>query len=235
MSRVPEVGAFRIIAWLTEPGSPVPLGWFRVAVSLFCLFKIGVIRDSLMDSYGQYGFVQWALTRGNLDETLPHIGNIALVLAHVGLNADQSVLVVVGIHIAALVALLFGVAARCMALIAWCTHFLLIYAGAGLVYGMDYFTHIALFYCAIMPVGDALSLPGYLRGQNVMTSVAAGLTRRMLQIQMCIVYASSGLEKAIGLEWWNGEAVWRALLLPTFHRFDFSWLANVPWLAMCLG
>ena len=100
---------------------------------------------------------------------------------------------------------------------------------------MDYFTQIGLFYCIIMPVADAVSIPPLLGWRTPTLSVSAGVTRKMLQIQLCIIYSSSGLEKASGIQWWNGEAIWRALSLPVFHRFDVSWLAFVPTLAVVAG
>src|SRR5437868_14008234 len=106
------------------------------------------------------------------------------------------------------------------------------HAGGGLLYGMDYFAHIGLFYCIIMPTSNAVSLPVVLGWRNSSPSIAAGLTRKMLQVQLCIVYLSSGLEKACGIEWWNGEAIWRSVTLPTFKEFDVSWIAYVPWLAV---
>jgi hypothetical protein len=53
----------------------------------------------------------------------------------------------------------------------------------------------------------------------------------VLQLHLCVVYLSSGLEKASGRQWWDGEAVWRALMRPDLGQFDFSWLAWHPWVA----
>jgi len=100
---------------------------------------------------------------------------------------------------------------------------------------MDIFTHIALLYTMLMPCGDALSLDVLLGRRKSEPSVAAGVTRRMLQLHVCIVYTSSGLEKAAGIQWWNGEAIWRSLMLPVFNQFNFGWLSHVPWMAMIAG
>src|SRR5437867_13408978 len=100
---------------------------------------------------------------------------------------------------------------------------------------MDIFTHIALLYCIIMPVGDAISLDVVFGRRQYRPSVAAGVTRKMLQLHLCIIYMSSGLEKAAGIQWWNGEAIWQSLLMPVFRQFDFGWIARVPWLPMVAG
>jgi len=48
---------------------------------------------------------------------------------------------------------------------------------------------------------------------------------------MCIVYVASGIEKATGQQWRNGEAIWRALIREDVP-VNFSWLAAVPLVAM---
>jgi hypothetical protein len=225
----------RFLGWFQKPASPIPLACFRIAVACFCLLRLFVLRHSLLDVYGQYGFVQWAITRANLYEVLPHLGNIVLQMERLGLTADQSVYALLAVYGVALLALMAGFASRWSAALVWFLNFLLIQAGGGMVYGMDIFTHIALFYCLIMPVGDALSLDVRLGWRKPGASVAAGVTRRTLQLHMCIVYTSSGLEKAAGLQWWNGEAIWRSVMLPSFASFDLHWLAYVPWLAAAIG
>lgn len=225
----------RFLLWFTQPESPRPLAWFRMAVALFCLIKMLVVRQSFNDIYGQYGFVQWAITRANLFPGLPHLGDVALLTGHLGLTSDQAIHLVLGVYIVGLCGLLAGLATRWMAVLVWFTNFLWMHAGGGLVYGMDIFAHIALFYLMIMPCGAALSLDVHWRKRSSQPSVSAGVTRRMLQFHMCIIYFSSGLEKAMGIQWWNGEAIWRSAMLPVFHQFDLHWLAYVPWLPMMVG
>lgn len=225
----------RAEAWFTAPGSPVPLAWFRIAVALFCLLNTFIVHNYILDLYGQYGYVQWAITRASLYSGLPHIGNVALALKPLGLSADQTVYILLAVWLFALVGLLAGIYTRSMAVLTWCIHYLWMHAGGGLVYGMDIFTHIALLYAMLMPCGDALSLDVLVGRRKSEPSVAAGVTRRMLQLHVCIVYTSSGLEKAAGIQWWNGEAIWRSLMLPVFNQYNFGWLAHVPWLAMAIG
>jgi hypothetical protein len=225
----------RLLSWFEQPASPVPLAWFRIMVALFCILRLLVLGHSFLDVYGQYGFVQWAITRANLYDGLPHLGNISLLLGRLGLTPDQSVHTVLGVYVVAILGLMLGLVTRWMAALAWFCNFLLIHAGGGLVYGMDIFTHIALFYLLIMPAGNALSLDVRFRWKKAEPSVAAGITRRMLQLHLCIIYFSSGLEKAAGIQWWNGEAIWRSVTLPTFVQFDMHWLAYVPWLPAMIG
>src|SRR5206468_8546900 len=54
---------------------------------------------------------------------------------------------------------------------------------------------------------------------------------------LCIMYMASGLEKAMGSQWWNGEAIWIALQQDQFHQVNIDWMANVPFVAklLCWG
>jgi hypothetical protein len=103
------------------------------------------------------------------------------------------------------------------------------------MYGVDQFAQIGLFYCIWFPVGQALSLDGAGRAGSDRSnhpSFEAWLGLRILQLHVCIIYTASGLEKALGEQWWNGEAIWRAVMgAPLDPPIDCSFLASVPWLA----
>jgi hypothetical protein len=227
--------AKRFIEWFTAAASPLPLAKFRVAVALFCLIRFWVVAGSAQDVYGQYGFIQWAITKSASLPGLPHLGDVAIWLAPLGLSAEETVLAVLaGFHLGA-VLLFLGLFTRASALLCWSLHGLLLSAGGGMVYGMDMFTHLAFFYCFVMPCGAALSLDAIRARRPIASSTAAGVTRRMLQVHLCLVYFSAGFEKALGEQWWNGEAVWRSLTMPTFRQFDLTWLAWQPWIPTLLG
>jgi hypothetical protein len=56
-----------------------------------------------------------------------------------------------------------------------------------------------------------------------------------MQAHLCVIYLAAGVEKAMGRQWWNGEAIWRAVTQPAFRTFDLSWLASYPWIPMLAG
>ena len=49
------------------------------------------------------------------------------------------------------------------------------------------------------------------------------------------MYLATGLHKAAGPQWWNGEAIWRAVALPQLAQFDLTWLSSIPLLPMAIG
>lgn len=232
--------AGRFVAWFAAEGSPGPLAFFRIGVAFVALVRMAALWPSLLDVFGQYGFVQWAITRSNLDSYLPHIGNVALLLQPLGVTADQTVYGLAFLDIAVLLALAAGWRTRACAVAAFLLDILFIHAAGGLLYGADIFIHIAFFYLVLMPSGDAFSLDVRAGRRANRPSVAAGLTRRVLQLHLVIVYVSSGIEKAMGPQWWNGDAIWRSVALPAFRgpaflTFDLSALANVPWIPLVSG
>jgi len=114
---------------------------------------------------------------------------------------------------------------------------LAIIKGAGIyMYGVDNFMTSALFYLTIFPSGYSLSLDNMIFKNRK----AINLTpfRRLIQLHLCMVYFFSGIGKALGFNWWNGEAVWKSIHLPManhYFRFDFSWLAENHLLLIFLG
>lgn len=51
---------------------------------------------------------------------------------------------------------------------------------------------------------------------------------RMVQIQMCIIYAYSGLEKLKGPTWWKGEAIWTVFANSQIVRWQMDWVSHLP-------
>jgi hypothetical protein len=134
-------------------------------------------------------------------------------------------------------ALLLGWRTTVAAVVAWATHLLLFPSWHLSSYGVDQFATIALFYMVVMPVGHDLSLDRAAGRSTAAPSIWAAVALAVLRIHLCIVYLSSGIVKASGEQWRNGEAIWRAVMQPQFAQFDLSWLAHVPWMAQaaCWG
>lgn len=89
------------------------------------------------------------------------------------------------------------------------------------LYGLDVMLQISLFYLVWM---DSRT-DGPPRTQS-------GIPTRLLQLHLCLIYLDTGIVKASGVQWWNGEALWRALMQPQFAVFDVAFLAQVPRLMM---
>lgn len=219
------------------PSTAAPLAFFRIAIALLGLVQGGWLAGSISLLYGPDGLVPWYLSSGIVDPYMPQLSWLLPVVNATGIPADIWVYVLMGVYLCSLTFLLLGKFTRYAAFIAWALQFTFINTGFMAAYGVETFMHIALFYCIIMPVGTVYSWDTFSRHVQPAASEWVTLSIRVLQLHLCIVYIASGVEKAMGIQWWNGEAIWQTLMQGQFARFDMRWMANYPLLAglMCWG
>ncbi|SET23865.1 hypothetical protein [Stigmatella erecta] len=218
----------RLVQFALAPSSPHPLGAFRIGVALILLAQTWMLSDSALALFGSKGLIQWAISEPMAAPWLPRVGTLAPVLQRFGLSADECVYGVGVLYVLSLVGLLLGWRTRLSAFVAWLTHTTLINSGGMFAYGVEIFAHISLAYCVIMPVGSAFSLDVKAGRESDAPSPLATLALRVLQFHLCLVYLSTGVEKALGQQWQDGEALWKALMQPLYGQFDFAWMASVP-------
>jgi hypothetical protein len=222
--------------FVNEPASARPLAALRIGVAAVLLWQAFSLSGHLLDLFSDRGVVQWSILPFQPPRELPSIHAVAELLAPLKVTPDSAVRLVFFSYVASLVLLLLGFQTRLAAVVAWLTHMAIKTTGSTSIYGVDDFAHIALFYCVWLPVGAAWSLDRQGKSSEEATPLAR-LGLRLLQLHLCIVYLSSGIEKATGEQWWNGEAMWRTLMRQDLGMIDASWLAQMPWLAatLCIG
>jgi hypothetical protein len=222
------------VTFVSAPASAKPLAVLRIGLAGLLLVQALALGGVVTELYGPRGIIPWSIVHDQAVQGMPRLSWVVDALASHGVSADTCVRGVYLVYVGSLAGLLLGWHTRLSALVAWLTHLALMTSGNASIYGVDQFALIALFYCVCLPVGDALSADQTLGRVSGAPSPGARLGLRLLQLHMCVVYLSSGIEKASGEQWWNGEAIWRALLCPTSALFDFGWLAWAPWLAVVL-
>lgn len=222
----------------TAPAAPQPLAWFRIGLAGVLLAQALSLIGHMNELYGRHGIVAWSARWEQPLPGVPDLSWLESALGLVGVSAGAAVPLTVAVYAGCLVGLLLGYHTRLAAVAAWLTHTALVNSSYMSCYGADSFAQIGLFYCCWFPVGQALSLDraaGRLPTSDVSLAFQSRLGLRVLQLHVCIIYTSSGLEKALGQQWWTGEAVWRAVMgAPLEGPFDCSFLATVPWLAKAL-
>ncbi|MDQ1592980.1 MAG: hypothetical protein QOG71_3607 [Pyrinomonadaceae bacterium] len=216
-----------------RPESPAPLALLRIGVCSILILQAISLRDYLYPLVGSLGIMQPEIANSLTSSCQPrlewaiHIGNNLSELSE-----EQIITFCFIAYIFSLSLLALGLFTRVAALFAWLLHLTFNTSGITSTYGVYEFTNISLFYCFVMPVGRAFSIDS-LWQDKIPGSVYYCLCRRVLQWHLCVVYLSSGIEKAAGEQWWNGEAVWRALMREGVP-VSFAWLAAVPMVAMML-
>lgn len=217
------------------PASARPLGVLRIGLSLILIIQAYLLRDSLLFFLSQNGIVQGELARYLSSPNAPRISWLVDALAPFYVSETTCIYGICGAYLLSLIFLGFGLFTRAAAIVSWFLHWTLVNTTHTTSYGFDLYAHVFLYYLMWIPSGDALSLDVALGRRSGEPSSAARLGLRLIQLHLCISYLLSGLEKAKGDQWWNGELLWRALSLPVYHQFDMSWLAYWPTLSRLGG
>ncbi|WP_437995397.1 HTTM domain-containing protein [Sorangium sp. So ce185] len=237
--RAARAALARAWLWLDRfalaPASAVPLAVLRIGLASVLLVQAAMVGPALLELYGRSGILQGPLNDVLARTDLVRIGSLIDRLAPLGVGEAAIVTGTGALYTLALVALLLGWRARAAAALAWLAHLMLMMTADSTNYGADNYANIFLFYLIWMPSGAALSLDRRLARVPIGPPATTRLSLRVVQLHLCISYLASGLWKASGEQWWNGEAIWRSVMLPAYRQVDFSWLADHPWIAVIAG
>jgi predicted DCC family thiol-disulfide oxidoreductase YuxK len=228
-------GALRKVEnFFLQPASPRPLAALRIALALILLAQAWMLRHSVLDLFSNDGFIQGNLASALSSPNVPKISWLVHVLAPMHVSESALLFGVCGTYIVALILLGLGLFTPVATASCWLLHWTLMNTGESTNYGVDLYAHVFLFYLIWMPAGGALSLDSLRKGR-LEASSSARLGLRVLQLHLCISYFCSAIEKASGVQWWNGELLWRALSMPVYRQFDMSWIARWPLLSQTAG
>lgn len=214
-------------AFFTKPVPVQTLGAFRIAVGFFALVQLLVLLPDWMWLYGPQGILPWEVSDALSIRSTPALSHFAKVLSWINLSAQTTVYIITIIYFLSLLGLIAGYKTRLMAILAYLMHTALNTTGHFTAYGVEMFAHIALFYCVMLPVHVCWSVDARMRAVAVPPYLVT-LSIRLIQLHLCIMYVASGLEKAWGVQWWNGEAIWIAMQQDQFHTVSIDWMAQVP-------
>lgn len=140
-------------------------------------------------------------------------------------SSDAAVWGLHTIFLASLLTLALGIAPRLSAITAFVLHVSFLHRNLTVIFGVDM---IATFFLLYLCFADFRHQPGKRQGPEVLAATLGSMAFRLVQIQVCIIYAYSGLEKLKGGDWWRGEALWDVLANAQIARWDYSWVAEFP-------
>lgn len=200
----------------------------RISIAGCLLVQAFFVSSLLFELYGQYGIMQGAL-RDYFSWGIPHPGYLVHQLSRLGIDERTGLSLLGTLYVTSLVALMVGFHTRLFSILTWLLHVVLS-SSHTTSYGFDTFANIFLFYLTFVPSGEELSLDRWMGRTKGEPSWQARLSLRVLQIHLAIAYFTSGIDKAMGEQWWNGEVIWRASMLPIYVQYNLEFLANYPWL-----
>src|SRR5262249_30235447 len=141
---------------------------------------------------------------------------------------------VFGLWVAATAALTLGWRTRLMNVVVWFLTMCFVNRNPRVLNGGDDVLQVGLFLLMLAPSGRALSL--YARGlRRPGAAFTPAWPVRVMQVQLCMIYLSTGLAKLKGDglfsgTWWAGTSVHYALNDVTMSRWSFAQLPLPFWL-----
>ncbi len=216
-----------------QPLSPRTFGYYRIAIGLVALLLCVLLYPGLYLVFGQNGLVIWDVTDALANPLQPTLGRLHHLIGTETIHADHLLYGFFWLYVLVLTLFTLGWKTPWLAGLAWLMHLTVMNTCRFGSYGVESMLNIALFYSIFFPCGEALSLDS--KGKTGIPSAHSRVSLRVLQIQLCIIYAASGIEKSLGAEWWNGNAIWYSLMEEQFRQFNFSWIARYPLLPKIMG
>lgn len=143
-------------------------------------------------------------------------------------------------HIIFLILLLLlgaGVLGRKATWLVFIIHLSFVQRNPTILYGADLVATFWLFYLSFTDNNRYLNLYKLFKGGGETLTEAStpsvdlfsSVFIRLLQLQLCVIYAYTGLEKLKGQTWWDGSAVWYIMGNEMLVPFDLSFFKSIPW------
>lgn len=216
-----EVERSRVLAFLFPSVTDQWLGILRIGlgiqVALYCV-SLRTDWNYLFAGTGK-GLLSRQLAEAMVSaesSLIPKLGWLVEAGEHLGMGEGATLFLIWIVLLTAACCLIAGLYCRASSFTAWFLHLCATNSGGLVSYGVDNFMTIALFYLTLAPLPDRYSLDRKLWEKPAKDPRVVGFFRRVLQIHLCLIYFFSGLTKCLGLGWWNGSNLWRALIRPPF-------------------
>jgi hypothetical protein len=166
---------------------------------------------------------------------LPRLSWLVDLGSHLGLSEGTVLSMILFSFVASGCCLIVGLFCRAAAMVAWFLHLSCVTSGGFMSYGVDNFMTIGLFYLMFAPLPDRCSLDSRLWRAQTKDFHRLGFFQRVLQLHLCFIYFFGGLDKCLGLGWWNGTNIWRALTRPPFNVIPPHILARWSYFLPAIG
>ena len=136
-------------------------------------------------------------------------------------------------------AMLLGFATRIATPLAWWFTLMTCHRMLGALFGLDQVVVMLCMYLMIAPCGSVLSIDAWMperawAGGTSQPSVLNNIATRLIQLHLCIIYLFGGLSKMRGEMWFDGSAMWYALVNYEYQSMDMTWLGKYPFLIASL-
>lgn len=183
-----------ILGYTSGENKPKILSDILVIVALINI--ISVLPDSHL-IFSKYGLVSPDVNKYFIRPSYITLSQITDVFAIIGVNYVMSFNIIFIVYIGGLIMMLFDYWRLFFSILIVFLHAVLLNSAFLFSYGADsmigFLLYCNLFFClSIKAKNDSIY----------------SFTIRLMQIQLCIIYLFSGLGKALGVDWYSGNAIW---------------------------
>jgi hypothetical protein len=222
--------------WVRDPVDPRPLAWFRSWLGLLSLVNLWLLWPDMPMWLGNDGVLPPGVHRDM-------IGGTRISVFMITGYSDVAIGVIRGLALAGGLGLWLGICPRCAAFSGWLAAVSYSWRNMDIVHSGDNLIRIGMFFLIFARSDGALSLPREVRrrffpqaGADAPSppSPVPAWPQRILQIQLCILYLSAGIWKAMGPTWRNGTAVGLVLQLGEFQRFPIPDFFMTPVMSLVM-
>ena len=211
------------------PVSPLPLGVFRFVYGLIALSMYSLRALDWKFYFTNAGTVP----SDHAFDILPPFYQPSFALFS---SSTEMTFVFQMVFLLSLLLMTVGLFSRIASPIAFFLHVSFLQRNYGVAYGADFISTFLFLTLALSDNARAFSLQSWWQKRkgrvgskpSDLSQLLTSTSIRLLQIQMCVVYAVTGMEKLKGMSWWEGTAVWAVIGNPQLLLIDLSWLKHFP-------
>lgn len=169
---------------------------FIIAISVFGLLNILSILPDIYNIYSKNGVINYGINDFLIRNDQFRLTFITGAIEKIGLQYEYSLAIVIAIYICSFLFILMNYYRLVFAIIVLIIHNALVASSYSFSYGADYMISFSLFINVLLCIDSKYN--------QIIYSFAI----RLLQLQLCVIYFFSGVGKAMGNNWYTGDAIW---------------------------
>ncbi|PWN59120.1 HTTM domain-containing protein [Chryseobacterium viscerum] len=213
------------------------LSFFRIAIGLIILLQFIAVMPDFEKLFSSSSVIPQDIMSVFTPDWLITFSKAVSFLQTLGIEEGTTIMMTKVSFITLCIFVITGFYSRISALLLLILQIALLKGSSFFAYGADFFTSMSLFYLILFPSDSHFSLRNFIFSKKP-GNINITPVKRLFQIHISIAYFFSGLDKALGFNWWNGESIWKAIHLPYSNRdlnIDFSWLIEHSYILSFIG
>jgi hypothetical protein len=213
------------------------LSFFRVSIGIIILLQFVAVMPDFDKLFSSNSIIPQDIMNVFTPDWLITFPKIISFLSSSGIEEATTITITKVSFVTLCIFIITGFYSRASSFLLLLLQVALLKGSSFFAYGADFFTSMSLFYLILFPADNSFSLKNLIFNRNPVT-INLTPVKRLFQIHISIAYFFSGLDKALGFNWWNGESIWKAIHLPYSNRdlsIDFTWLAEHSYLLVLIG